>query len=152
MRRILIEVARRKLQDKGGGGRVRVALDADDAELTRTRKVRRTFIAERYGEIVQALQGGADEITVETEALMRNVREHAEKILTLRGEFSGDVGNILENIDDPGKLADLVNGLEQTHRMGVRYPIPTYMKFFSRYSIKAGWKTERVARSTSRTR
>ena len=29
----------------------------------------------------------------------------------------------------PGKLADLVNGLEQTHRMGVRYPIPTYMKY-----------------------
>jgi uncharacterized protein (DUF169 family) len=28
-----------------------------------------------------------------------------------------------------GKLADLVNGLEQTHRMGVRYPIPTYMKY-----------------------
>jgi hypothetical protein len=22
-----------------------------------------------------------------------------------------------------------VNGLEQTHRMGVRYPIPTYMKY-----------------------
>ena len=30
---------------------------------------------------------------------------------------------------EPGKLADLVNGLEQTHRMGVRYPIPTYMKY-----------------------
>jgi len=45
---------------------------------------------------------------LECEALMRNVREHSEKILALRGELTGDVGNILESIEDPGKLADLV--------------------------------------------
>jgi ATP-dependent Lon protease len=49
-----------------------------------------------------------EEINVETEALMRNVRENSEKILTLRGEWTGDVGVILENIEEPGKLADLV--------------------------------------------
>ena len=49
-----------------------------------------------------------DEIGLETEALMRNVREHAEKILELRGELTSDVGNILEGVEDPGKLADLV--------------------------------------------
>lgn len=48
------------------------------------------------------------EIDLETEALMRNVREHSEKIMALRGEFTGDVGAILESIEDPGKLADLV--------------------------------------------
>lgn len=48
------------------------------------------------------------EIGLETEALMRNVREHSEKIMALRGEFTGDVGAILESIEDPGKLADLV--------------------------------------------
>ena len=42
------------------------------------------------------------------EALMRNVREHSEKILALRGEMNNDVSAILENINDPGKLADLV--------------------------------------------
>ena len=42
-------------------------LDADDAELTRTRKVRRRFIAERYGELVEALYGDVDRITVDTE-------------------------------------------------------------------------------------
>ena len=42
------------------------------------------------------------------EALMRNVREHSEKILALRGEMNNDVSVILENINDPGKLADLV--------------------------------------------
>lgn len=45
---------------------------------------------------------------METEALMRNVREHSEKILSLRGELSNDVTAILDSIEDPGKLADLV--------------------------------------------
>ncbi|MCG2831355.1 MAG: endopeptidase La [Desulfobacteraceae bacterium] len=48
-------------------------------------------------------------VNLEIEALMRNVREHSEKILALRGELSGDVGTILRSIDDPGKLADLVS-------------------------------------------
>jgi len=54
------------------------------------------------------LEPAIDEIDLETEALMRNVREHAEKILELRGELTSDVGNILEGVEDPGKLADLV--------------------------------------------
>ena len=47
-------------------------------------------------------------VDVETEALMRNVRENSEKILALRGELSGEVVTILSSIEDPGKLADLV--------------------------------------------
>ncbi len=35
-------------------------LDADDGELTRTRKVRRGFIADRYGPLVEALYSGAE--------------------------------------------------------------------------------------------
>jgi long-chain acyl-CoA synthetase len=35
-------------------------LDADDGELTRTRKVRRNFIADRYGPLVEALYSGAE--------------------------------------------------------------------------------------------
>jgi ATP-dependent Lon protease len=45
---------------------------------------------------------------LEVEALMRNIREHSEKIMALRGELTGDVSSVLESIDDPGKLADLV--------------------------------------------
>jgi ATP-dependent Lon protease len=45
---------------------------------------------------------------LELRALMRNVREYSEKILAMRGELGGDVGNILESIEEPGKLADLV--------------------------------------------
>ena len=41
-------------------------LDADDGELTRTRKVRRGFIGERYEVLVEALYGGKTEQYVET--------------------------------------------------------------------------------------
>lgn len=47
-------------------------------------------------------------INLKTEAMMRNVRDYSKKILALRGELTGDVSSILESIDDPGKLADLV--------------------------------------------
>jgi long-chain acyl-CoA synthetase len=40
-------------------------LDADDGELTRTRKVRRGFIAERYKPLVDALYGGKASVHVE---------------------------------------------------------------------------------------
>jgi len=49
-----------------------------------------------------------DKPDLETQALMRNIREHSEKILALRGELTGDVSAILDSIDEPGKLADLV--------------------------------------------
>ncbi|HEY8357117.1 MAG TPA: AMP-binding protein [Ramlibacter sp.] len=41
-------------------------LDADDGELTRTNKVRRGFIAERYQVLVDALYGGKTEQFIET--------------------------------------------------------------------------------------
>ncbi|NOX60468.1 MAG: long-chain fatty acid--CoA ligase [Chloroflexi bacterium] len=41
-------------------------LDADDAELTRTRKVRRRFVAQRYEEIIAALYGEKDYLDVTT--------------------------------------------------------------------------------------
>jgi len=48
------------------------------------------------------------EITVEVEALMRNVREQTEKILALKGIMSSDLMVILNNVEEPGRLADLV--------------------------------------------
>ncbi len=48
------------------------------------------------------------EISPEAEALMRNAREMSEKILTLKGILSPDLLAILESIEDPGHLADLV--------------------------------------------
>ena len=49
-----------------------------------------------------------EEISAQTEALMRNAREMSEKILTLKGIMSPDLLAILESIEDPGHLADLV--------------------------------------------
>jgi long-chain acyl-CoA synthetase len=49
-------------------------LDADDGELTRTRKVRRRFIAERYQVLVGALYGGRSEQHVETEVRFEDGR------------------------------------------------------------------------------
>ncbi len=48
------------------------------------------------------------EVTVEVEAMMRSVKEQSERILQLRGIVSPDALSILEAIDDPGRLADLV--------------------------------------------
>jgi len=45
---------------------------------------------------------------VEMEALMRNVREQSEKILSLKGMLSADVIAILNSIEEPGQLADLI--------------------------------------------
>ncbi len=42
-------------------------LDADDGELTRTRKVRRRFIAEKYQTLVDALYAGAEQVHVEAQ-------------------------------------------------------------------------------------
>jgi ATP-dependent Lon protease len=45
---------------------------------------------------------------VEIEALMRNVREQSEKILSLKGLLSSDIIAILNSIEEPGPLADLI--------------------------------------------
>ncbi|HKK98639.1 MAG TPA: endopeptidase La [Desulfotignum sp.] len=49
-----------------------------------------------------------DEMDIAVEALMRNVKENSEKLLALKGELSGDIGDLLSHIESPGKLADLV--------------------------------------------
>ncbi|MFT5740156.1 MAG: long-chain acyl-CoA synthetase, partial [Gammaproteobacteria bacterium] len=49
-------------------------LDADDGELTRTRKVRRSFVAERYQMLIDALYTGQQECHVSTEVIFEDGR------------------------------------------------------------------------------
>jgi long-chain acyl-CoA synthetase len=50
-------------------------LDADDGELTRTQKVRRGFIAERYAPLVTALYNGSHEADISTEVTFEDGRK-----------------------------------------------------------------------------
>ena len=50
-------------------------LDADDGELTRTTKVRRAFIAERYAPLLKALYDGSVEATIATEVTFEDGRK-----------------------------------------------------------------------------
>ncbi len=49
-----------------------------------------------------------EDVSVGVEALMRTVREQTEKIMSLRGILSADLMMIINNIEEPGRLADLV--------------------------------------------
>lgn len=50
-------------------------LDADDGELTRTQKVRRGFVAERYAALVTALYDGSTEADISTEVTFEDGRK-----------------------------------------------------------------------------
>jgi long-chain acyl-CoA synthetase len=57
-------------------------LDADDGELTRTQKVRRPFIAERYAPFIAALYDGSKRASIKTEVTFEDGR---------KGMIEGDV-------------------------------------------------------------
>lgn len=60
--------------------------DADEAELTRTRKLRRTFVEERYSDLIEALYGDRSEIVVEARVKYRDGREGVIKTSILVNE------------------------------------------------------------------
>ena len=78
------EVARvnRSLLDEGrlAGAQIRrflllhKELDPDDQEITRTRKVRRGFIGEKYAALIDALYSGADHVKVEAQVTYEDGR------------------------------------------------------------------------------
>jgi long-chain acyl-CoA synthetase len=56
-------------------------LDADDGEITRTRKLRRTVIAERYHRLIEALYNGAQSVDTEIRVTYEDGRT-----ATIRGQ------------------------------------------------------------------
>ncbi len=49
-----------------------------------------------------------EELSVEEEALMRNIREQAEALLNLKGVYTPEIGALMDSMEEPGRLADLV--------------------------------------------
>ncbi len=54
-------------------------LEADDGELTRTQKVRRSTIAEKYGVLIDALYSASDHCEIETEVTFEDGRKGSVK-------------------------------------------------------------------------
>ena len=50
-------------------------LDPDDGEMTRTRKIRRIIVAERYAPLIEALYDGSDSVFAETEVTYEDGRK-----------------------------------------------------------------------------
>ncbi len=65
------------------------AFDADEAELTRTRKLRRRALEQRYGDMLDAMYGNKDSVTVRAEVKYRDGRagvvETAIRVATVAG-------------------------------------------------------------------
>ncbi len=70
--------------------------DADDAEITRTRKLRRRFISEKYAQAIAALYGGKSETALATEITYEDGR---------RATVTATVA--IEDVEAPAK--ELVN-------------------------------------------
>lgn len=49
-----------------------------------------------------------EEITIETEAIIRTVKEQTDKTVSLGKTILPDIMIVIENLEDPGKLADLI--------------------------------------------
>ena len=59
-------------------------------------------------EIEKIREPKVTKITLEVEALMRNVKEQLEKMVTLGKVLLPDIMVIIENIEDPGRLSDII--------------------------------------------
>jgi len=71
-------------------------LDADDGELTRTRKVRRRFVAERYEPLIEALYSGASHAHISVEVTFEDGR---------KGALAADLAIIEAPAAEPLRLA-----------------------------------------------
>jgi ATP-dependent Lon protease len=71
----------------------------------------------------------AEQISIEVEAMVRNVKEQLDKAVTLGKNILPDIMVVIENVDDPGRLADLVAsnlGLKTDlaqEILEIRYPV-----------------------------
>ncbi|MGD8353415.1 MAG: AMP-binding protein [Pseudomonadota bacterium] len=68
-------------------------LDADDDELTRTKKVRRGFIAERYNEVIEAMYTDSSDIPIDTTIKYQDGRTARIKTTVIIRRLDNGEGN-----------------------------------------------------------
>ncbi len=69
-------------------------LDADDEELTRTRKVRRGFVEERYRVVIEALYGDRDAVDIDTTIRFQDGKTARIQTTLLVRELAGSPGRV----------------------------------------------------------
>lgn len=86
-------------------GRLKVLVQG----LAKARVLRYTQTEPFYmGEIERVVDEKYPELSVEVEALMRSIKEQMDKSVALGKTLLPDIMVLIENVEDPGKLADLV--------------------------------------------
>ncbi len=82
--------------------------DADDDEITRTRKIRRRFVAEKYAAIVEAFYSGADQVEVSAAITYEDGRKSVLRstiaIVDVEGAKRAVLGRVAERV--PAAAAD----------------------------------------------
>jgi long-chain acyl-CoA synthetase len=72
--------------------------DADDNEITRTRKVRRRFVAEKYNAVIEALYGGETEIELVTDIAFEDGRRSTIRSNVPIENAEGFIGAVMEPV------------------------------------------------------
>ncbi|MDE6734445.1 MAG: LON peptidase substrate-binding domain-containing protein, partial [Desulfovibrio sp.] len=85
-------------------GRIKVLVQGVSRARVAGYRQAEPFLEARVEHVPEApVPAGAD-----VEALLRAVREQSEKVLSLRGISSPDILGVLQGVDDPGRLADII--------------------------------------------
>ncbi len=70
-------------------------LEADDAEITRTRKVRRRYVAEKYAPVIEAFYSGRDEVELATTITYEDGRQaKIQSRVRVEGVETGVAGHV----------------------------------------------------------
>jgi len=86
-------------------GRVKILVQGLSKARALMFSKREPFFVAEVEKIIEAKPG---EKTLEDEALLRSIKEQLDKAVSLGKAITPDVMVVIENIDDPGRLADLI--------------------------------------------
>ena len=78
------------------------SFDADEGELTRSRKIRRTVVEQRYKTLIDAIYGGLDLVSSSVEVKFRDGRSRYEEAPGVHHDHLIDMksGQVIEFVDE----------------------------------------------------